>query len=132
MQTRNRHLITYLLLLCIFFSGMCLEETKADSYFGCTSENTGNLFIDSQNSQIINSESCTTEMLGLRGASYVKNVRNSSCNRNDLRASLFLAYVDEFIHRFSNFHTAACTVQFPELYGRAVVLKYIHEKDGKK
>ena len=132
MQTRNRQLITYLLLICIFFSGMCLEETKADSYFGCTSENTGNFFSDSRNSQIINSESCTAEMLGLRGVSCVKNVRNSSYNRNELRTSLFLTYVDENIHKFSNFHTAACTVQFPELYRKAAVLNYIHEKDGKK
>lgn len=132
MRKKNRHLITYLLLICIFYSGMCLEETKADSYFGCTSESTGNLYTDSQNSQIINRESCTTEMLGLRGASYVKNVKNSSDNRNELRTSLFLAYVDEGIHRLSSFHAAACTVQFPELYRRAVVLNYIHEKDGKK
>ena len=132
MQTRTKHIITYLLLICICLSGMCLKETKADSYFGCISENTGDLLMDSQNSQMLNSESCTVEMLGLRGASYVNGVRNSSYSRNDLRTSLFLTYVDENIHTFSNFHTAACTVQFPELYGKAAVLNYIHEKDGKK
>lgn len=132
MLFKHKRILCSLLVLIMFLSGMCSENVSADSLFECISENQTVSTIDSLNNDIKIAESCTIEMLGIRNISYVRSTAKRSMNRADLKTSLVCLNTDDFLHLLSDFHITAYAIQLPELRSEAVVLNYIHKKDGKK
>ena len=134
MKTKYNQIISYILAVFMLLSGMCLENAEADSLF--VSYETAQMAstIGSLEKEILCNESCTIEMLGIRSTSYALNAVRRSNYRMDVRyrAAIALFCVEKFAQNLSNFHIAVNAIQFPELYGKAVVLHYIHSQDGKK
>ena len=133
MRKIERHIISFILALSMLFSGMCFENVKADFSLEYTSmQGTGNDVI-SHDTAISSEEACTTEMLGIRGLSSIRQFVNRSIyERRDAKLSLELLCADAQMHLYSHFFAAANAVQFSKRYVGAVVLNYIHSKDGKK
>ena len=134
MKTKYNYIICYILAVFMLLSGMCLESVEADSSFALQTAVQTTASIGSSNHEILCNESCTIEMLGIRGTSYAVSVAKRSNHRTDIRfrASILLLCVEKCAQNFSNFHIAANAIQFPELYAKAVVLNFIHNQDGKK
>lgn len=131
-RLKYQKMIGFILVICMLFSGVCLEITKADSVSAYSVESHPVSQISSVQKKIINSDSCTIEMLGFRNASGVIGGAKQFSGNWEVNASLFLVYVDNLYQSMHNFSVAINIPQFPELYPKAVVLNYIHNKDGKK
>lgn len=134
MKTKYNQLICFILALFMLLTGMCLENVEADSYLAFYETAQTSAVIGSWDKEILCNESCTIEMLGIRSASYSFSAARRSNYRMDIRyrAVIISFCVEKFTQNLSNFYMAANAVQFPELYGKAVVLHYIHNQDGKK
>lgn len=134
MKTKSNQIICYILAVFMLLAGMCFENLEADSSFAFygTAEMTS--VIGSLDREILCNESCTIEMLGIRSTSYALSAARRSACRTDIRyrAAIISLCVENFTQNLSNFHIAANAIQFPELYGSAVVLHYIHSQDGEK
>lgn len=135
MQSKKKAILCSLLALCMFFSGICLEQVQADSFFDCTKKVSASAnSIDLCRAEISGMTACTAEMLGVRNAytSYIRQAAATGAMRRAAR-QLFLCMCTGITSLlFFCFCTAAHEEQFPELRGMAVVLNYIHKKDGKK
>ncbi len=132
-RKKGKHIISFILALSMLLSGMCFEYTKADSFLEYASFNGAEASIEPCHTAISHGEICTSEMLGIRNVSNVRQfVNRSICTRRVVRASLELFGADDRLHLYSDFYTAAGSIQYPKLCLQAVVLNYIHNKDGKK
>lgn len=116
----------------MMFSGMCLNNTKADSLFEYVAESTTTSYIDSLDQERLYNESCTIEMLGVRNTVSILGTIKRSVEKWEGRTSLIVLCIEDMSFQFSNFHIAAITTQCFKGHGRAVVLDYIHNQDGKK
>lgn len=129
----ERHIISFILALSMLFSGMCFENVKADfSLEHIAMQKPGNDMI-SYDTSISSEEACTAEMLGIRGISSIRQfINRSRYERRDAKISLEFLHEDAQMHLYSHFFAAANAVPFSKRYVGAVVLNYIHSKDGKK
>ena len=132
MKIKYQKRICFILIICMLFSGMCLEINKTDLLLKYDVKSHTTSKITSVQEKIINSDSCTVEMLGLRNASGIIHVAKQFSGRWEANASLFFVCMDNLSQGMHNFFIAVNIPQFPELYPKAVVLNYIHNKDGKK
>ncbi len=134
MKTKYNRIICYILAVFMLLTGMCLENAEADSLFVYHETAKTTSMISSYEKEFLCNQSCTTEMLGIRSNSYSLSAAQRSNYRTDIRyrAAVIVFCVEKFAQNLSNFRIAANAIQFPELYGKAVVLHYIHSQDGKK
>lgn len=132
MKLRYQKFICVIMAICMMFSGMCLNNTKADSLFERVAESTTTSYIDSLKQEGLNNESCTIEMLGVRNTVNILGTIKRSVEKWEGRTSLVLLCMEEMTSQLSNYHIATITMQFLEGHGRTVVLEYIHNQDGKK
>ena len=116
----------------MLFSGVCLEVTQTDFLLKYDVENHTTSKITSVQEKIINRDSCTIEMLGLRNATGIIRVAEQFSGRWEVNASLFLVSTHNLFQSLHNLCVTVNIPRFPELYPKAVVLNYIHNKDGKK
>lgn len=134
MQNKKKRILCGLLAICIFFSGICLEQVQADSFFDCAKKASASAnSIDLWRTEISETAACTVEMLGVKGActSYIRQAA-SGAQRRAARLFFFCMCTRMAALLFFCFYTAAHEEQFPELRGMNAVLNYIHKKDGKK
>lgn len=116
----------------MLFSNVWIEKDKMDSLVNYASKTHTTSRICTVSEKLINSVSCTIEMLGLRNATCVVGVAKQFSDNGERRSSLLLEYVENLFHNRYYFYTTFHIPQFPEIYPKAVVLNYIHNKDGKK
>lgn len=135
MQSKKKAVLCGLLALCMFFSGICLEQMQADSFFGCAKKTAASAnSIDLCWAEISEMTVCTAEMLGVRNAhaSYIRHAAAGGAVKRAARQLILCMCAGITALLFFCFCTAAYEEQFPELRGMAVVLNYIHKTDGKK
>lgn len=132
MQAKCKQILSIILIVFMFVSGMCYEDIQADSLSDCTSVDPTMLYIPALDAEICSNEICTTEMLGVRNISYNNSTVCRTGCKIDIRGVLACLWEGIGTHIFSNFHFAVNTIQFPELYSKAALLNYIHNQDGKK
>ena len=132
MNRTYQKVISAILAIFLLVSGMCLENTKADSY---------NLSsVSKQEASLSNSlsveydyvQSCAEEILGRQNISnIIGSVRNSNLKK-DSKYSLVFLVVNEFVHSLIHFNMTEHTIASPEKHCENVILSYIHNQDGKK
>lgn len=126
-------MISFILALSMLFSGMCFENVKADSSFVYPSMQEQKADVILHSAGISSEEACTTEMLGIRSISSIRQyVSRRVQSRKDAKVVVEFLYEDSQLYLCSGFFAAAGSVAFPKLCSGAVVLNYIHNKDGKK
>ncbi len=133
MRRAGKHIVSFILALSMLFSGMCFENVKADSSLVYPSMQEQKADVILHSADISSEEACTTEMLGIRGISSIRQyVGRRVQSRKDAKAVLEFSYENSQLHLYSGFYAAAGSIAFPKLCSGAVVLNYIHNKDGKK
>lgn len=133
MYTRKKSIFCMIIAFFLFFSGMCLENVQADSSLAYIVNNTPIAHTISQETEIVKSEVYTTENLNIRNISYTSQLGNRNMsNRKVMKKSMECWHMRKELQSISNFYTTADVIQLPELCGKTVMLRYIHNQDGKK
>lgn len=125
------------IMCCVFavlmlFSGMCLDDNKADILFASAPISQATAVIDSLDKEISENQSCTIDMLGVRNVSSAIRAAKRSNFKMDTRMSAVLFCADLFTHNISILHAVTDTTELPDLYYKTAVLSYIQNIDGKK
>ncbi len=132
LKERYNKFICYILALLVLFSGMCLENIKTDSSFAFKTVKSNDSYVKNLDTEFINNESCSVEMLGVRNVSrLVRNIRRVTY-RTDVRSFSCLVCADILAQNISNYYAVVEQVDLPALFGKAAILNFIHNKDGKK
>ncbi len=133
MHQKSGRRICFILVLFLLFSGMCLESVQVDSSFACTVVDNSISYLSSYEVTISETKVNAAELVGVRNPSYVEQLANRSiCNRKTEKVSMEFLRIEEEIQSFSNLFAATNQVQLSKSYGRAAVINYIHNQDGKK
>lgn len=125
------------IICCIFavlmlFSGMCLDNNKADVLFASAPVHHATVVIDSLDKEISENQSCTIDMLGIRSVSSAIRAVKRSNFKMDTRISAVLFCADLYAHNISILRAVTDTTELPDLYYKTAVLNYIQSIDGKK
>ncbi len=116
----------------MLFSGMCVNDNKADIIFSSTPVHHATAVIDSLDKEISENQSCTIDMLGIRSISSAIRAVKRSNFKMDSRISVVLFCADLFTHNISVFRAVTDRAELPDLYYKTAVLSYIQSIDGKK
>lgn len=133
MQMKKEKLISFVLVIFVFLSGMCFENVKTDSFYVYVSSDTTDACIMSCEAAIIDTEHCTTEMLGVRnGVGLQKLTGRFISQKRDGRLSQEFLYLDIFSLFEGKLFASSEKIHFLNQYQEEFVLNYIHKSDGKK
>ena len=132
MHIKYKKVLSYLLITLMLFSGMLYETILEDSIFDYTTVTHSSPYIGTYGNVITDATVCTTEMLGVRTTSYVQQFAARSQQRIAVKAAFDYLPVDHISQIFSKFFLTVHIVQFRDFCRQAVLVDYIHNKDGKK
>lgn len=130
----HNRLLCLLLTISMLMTGMCPESLRADSFLDYTKTLAGRTTLDRCASKLSDGPACTARMLGVRGlrAPQIFGRMVSGTGQRQLRQFFVCLFLGLAVFLFFSFHMAAGTMRFRKLRGMAVILDYIHKKDGKK
>ena len=132
MKRNYQRMISMILAIFLLFSGMCLENTKADSNSLSSFAKQQVGLSDSLNAGYDSVQSCTEEMLGQPTTSNIVDVVGNLNIRKDSKQSFAVLFVNASVHSLIHFNTIENTIVSPEKRCENVILSYIHNQDGKK
>ncbi len=132
MKVKYNRLISFMLFILIVFSGMCTQGLRADSLFEYTAAHREQSHIVSADAKEHNRDGCTIEMLSRIGETYISSAAKRSGDRNSRELSQLLLCTLLGSNTISNTYAAVQILRIPKLHTNTVILKYIHNKDGKK
>ena len=144
MFNKNRRILSVILLIVVLIQGICIEGVEVQS-MELVPDNTYALFcddnsdsikaIDSDAEVITQTDSCTSDMIGIRqSAGVTKVASNHYTHKKPQKTDLYnpIVAVDEYRVNCDNSYKLLYTVQIPKICYSTVLLNYIHNKDGKK
>ncbi|MDE7478754.1 MAG: hypothetical protein K2M91_12565 [Lachnospiraceae bacterium] len=121
-----------LLLILLIFFGMCFGNTNTDSFI---MDQTAHQELSHNETIILKSYSsvpCTVEMLNTYNVIDLMNDTAKRSGDRINRSLLILLLVDVVLQIFSGFSMTVNRAHVSIVCNKTVVLKYIHNKDGKK
>ena len=129
---RNSNFICCFLAALMLLFGMCLDITSTDSFLTYGADSSSEVTITSPEATFSSSVACTQQMLGQdeRTTSLSEAKRSNTSTSNRLSLSLHSVAFNVQSHQ-PHLSTASIEVS-NELPCNAVVINYIHQKDGKK
>lgn len=130
MLRKYKCLLCSLLACVLLLTGIGTENI--DSFFSnCTLGPHTDSFILRAEKQIFTSDACTKEMLGIRESTLVRAVK---CIRNGMnrKGSLTLLCMELPAQTKAFLYRTVEKVRFQRAFGKTVIIKYIHNQDGKK
>ena len=131
MLKTNEKIICCFLAIIMFFMGMCLETTKADSSFSCAAISLSDATISSVDYITDDVETCTLDMLNKSTVSVRGNMANAM-NKWQSRAVLIFFIAGISLQYLFYYQSAECKEDGQLLLCRSVAINYIHQKDGEK
>ncbi len=135
MRMKNYRIISLLLVIFVALSGMCFEDTKADSYFAYVSMEDNSFNFISDETEISDTHPCTSEMLGVRNNAGIQRLASQYLNqKRQNRISYNFLFLDIFSlsERIKKFFISSEATQVYNQCQEELVANYIHKSDGKK
>lgn len=147
MRTKNRRMLCILLAIFVFWSGMCFDYVKADSFFermGFLSSDAALRVYDrtvhSSDDAVISAaveleerQICTAEMLGVRHAATTESAAGRLMGqRREIRQTPGLLSFPVFSLQPGKYSAGLDTIQTYHQYQDGRVVHYIQKSDGKK
>lgn len=127
-----RRFICYLLVAILFGSGMCVEIKDVDPYFACESSQQPETQKYSNKINVISSDYCTNELLQRNNSSqYIKKDRGREEHRN-LRNKVISISLWNVQPKMSYFEGSIFLDTDERTFSQEIIIKYIHQQDGKK
>lgn len=134
MRQRYTRFISCILALILAFTGMCMDAKQADSFLECsTFDSQKETSIILEHDDTITYENlCTQRMLGISDLLFTHNFARYHNVQTKSRSSLvsFVIALCILIHIIRQM--AEENICVSKTYVKAIILNYIHEKDGKK
>ena len=124
--------ISFMLFICIVFSGMCTRDSGTDFLFKYTAAHLEQFRMESVDAKIYNCDGCTIETMASYADAFIINAAKRSGDSNNRAMSQFLLYTFLGTNTNSNAYAAVNIINIPKPHKNTVILKYIHNKDGKK
>lgn len=122
-----------LLAAAMLLAGVCFEKTKAESFWAYVNGPDGSQALHFLAGDIDRPELCTEELLGGQGLGSVTDEIGHSDKTTNLLAAILLSSAEGFsqnpaiIHQIADWETGCAYSS-----GAAVIIGYIHQKDGSK
>lgn len=138
---KSKQWICKFIVLFLFITGMCFEEVKADPVFVCSistsqMKSMDDVQIASEAERIsvyTENEPEEIEMIVSRSTTNTQQLVSSFGNgRRTLKLSVAIIYVTALGLLLSNSHTRFHIAQLLVCICKTIVVKYIHNTDGKK
>lgn len=129
-QIAKEKIICCIMAVILFFSGMCVDNSTADSSFLHASKETSSSI---RSASYIADEiaSCTTDMLG-KGSSTIRLTMGNQVSKGQSRTILIFSIVGAILQYLLYYQSSECREDGRLLLCRSVAVDYIHLKDGGK
>lgn len=133
MRQKYSRLICGILVMIMTITGMCMDSEHADSFltFSTLSDHSEARIV-ADNNTVTSETVCTQRMLGISEFTFINRSIEHRNVRQKMRSSLTPIIIKLSARRFTNLHMAEEDLNFSKECLNAVVLNYIHKKDGKK
>lgn len=141
MFEKSKQWICKFIVLFLFITGMCSNEVRADSVFVCTiisdyaknAVSARSMQNDEKIAIYMEEELEVAELLVARSSTNTQQVIASISNgKKTLKLSVAIIYVAALGLLLSNSYAMSYITQLPECICKTIVVKYIHNTDGKK
>lgn len=131
-KQRNNNFICCILAALVLLFGMCLDTTSTDSYLTYGQVDQSEDTITSPEVTFSSSAICTQQMLG-QGERTTSIQEGKPTNPSTLNRLSLNLYSAELRAQSQQFHLPTASIEVSdELPYNAVIMNYIHHKDGKK
>ena len=127
----NEKVICCVLAAIMFFMGMCLETTEADSSFSYATKSISDVTICSVDYITDDVETCTLDMLN-KNTVCIRGNMASAVNKWQNRAVLLFFIAGSSLQYLFYYQSTECKEDGQLLLCRSVAINYIHQKDGEK
>lgn len=131
MNNRDISIICIILIFCMLFSVIGMKQIPY-SVNECKSVTSNVQQIKRLDVISVDSEICTTEMLGVRTVVHFTNEFKTSYGQTFIKMSVILLYVNSYIQCISELYHRIQWDMIPKLYIDVIILDFIHNKDGEK
>lgn len=132
MLKKYEKLICLIIVIGMFFTGMCLEMVQADSSFLCAKNiDAADEFIEAESLVMEDMAVFTLNMIHNSTATICRGLEHSSLRWYGSAAVLF-SIVGMFLHYLFYYQSCECKEDGQLLLNRSIAVKYIHQKDGGK
>ena len=132
MNRKYQRMLSMLLAIFLLVSGMCLENSKADSQSLSSLQEQKVCLKGSLDEALDYVEPRAEGMFGQQNFSSVVGVSASHNFRKDTKQSFVYLLVNISVHNLIPIHITENTIVSPEKHCENVILSYIHNQDGKK
>lgn len=130
---RQKKSICFLLMICMLFLGMCFENIQTDSSFSCENTTYTVSTISSGERTTLTKQVYYEENLAKEESiTDTQQAARRIFNRISRGISLNLAFVDILPQNSPIIYTSSDCELAKESSSNAIIVNYIHHKDGKK
>ena len=132
MLKKYEKLICLIIVIGMFFTGMCLEMVQTDSSFLCAKNMDAEASLIEADSLLMDEESVfTLDMIHNSTSAICRGMSNASIKWQGSAVLLF-SIVGMFLQYLCYYQSCECKEDGQLLLCRSVAVKYIHQKDGEK
>ena len=132
MLKKQEKLICIIIVIGMFFSGMCLEFTQIDSSFLCAKDMDAEGSLLEEDSLLVSGASIFTLDMMRNSTSLICRELGNSSARHHGGIVLLFSVVGAFSQYLFFYQSCECKEDGQLLLCRSVAVKYIHQKDGEK
>lgn len=125
--------VNFILMCCILFSGISFERDRADSFVSHTVKEEAHT-LETAEVLSINRDICTNELIGARVRS-VTSLQAARVGGRRISGRIVLAHAVQVAQSELSVGISEVRmeqVEIENICGNAVIVSYIHNKDGKK
>jgi len=130
---KQKKSIYFLLLVCMLFLGMCVENIQADSFFSYeSSAHAASTLLYGERTSLTAQEYPAETISRQECITSFSQVVRRSFNRSNRGSALILLFVDS-LPQISPFIQTSSVIGFADKSScSTIIVNYIHHKDGKK
>lgn len=130
---KQKKWISIILVIVIMLTGMCFENTKADSYFWYTDCKENQSTLDISRCVLINQDLCTQDLIGERTSNSTFSQESQSNIKSNSKLRIVLSLLENLPENptyisESTIENVVCNTT----YSSVAIISYIHRQDGKK
>lgn len=133
MIRKKQQFISVVLIICIILTGICFDNIEMDCFDAFKNNTTSSPNVWADDECVLDIDACTAEMLGTRNTVLSQQVAFKSLNNIKYSRLLYSLFVgNSYVQNLSSFNATSKLVSLRSETNFAVILSFIHDKDGKK
>ncbi|MBQ8412868.1 MAG: hypothetical protein IJX12_04575 [Lachnospiraceae bacterium] len=122
----------FILAICMFLTVMAVKEVNLKTVYECQTINYDTPYVSEIYVANINTELCTTEMLGVCNVVYLSNHSKRGQNDTVSRVSALILNLQDYLQNISDMYSRLHWEVSQEMHTDIFILDFIHRQDGEK